>query len=169
MPRNLTRLSTRDTAIVGRALAILNKYLKPGAKLSSRTVVRQFLSLKYGHAEFETFSAIWLTTQNTVIAFEEISSGTITQTPVFPREVMKSALSYNAAAVIFAHNHPSGNEVPSDADKELTHVLSKTLGLIDVRVLDHIVVAGADTLSFAEQGISLYEKTVVSLPAKRKK
>ena len=101
----------------------------------------------------EVFVALFLDAQNRVIGIEELFRGTLTQTSVYPREVVKRALHHNAAALIFAHNHPSGVAEPSRADEALTQALKQALALIDVRVLDHFIVAGSGVLSFAERGL----------------
>jgi DNA repair protein RadC len=99
------------------------------------------------------FVCLWLDAQHRVIAFQEPFRGTLTQTSVYPREIVKAALAANAAAVIFAHNHPSGAAQPSQADELLTRNLKEALALVDVKVLDHFIVAGAHSLSFAERGL----------------
>ncbi len=96
---------------------------------------------------------IFLDAQHRVLAVEELFSGTLTQTSVYPREVVKRSLHHNAAAVIFAHNHPSGVPEPSQADESLTEALQAALNLVDIRVLDHFIVAGNQVLSFAERGL----------------
>jgi DNA repair protein RadC len=101
----------------------------------------------------EVFVVVFLDAQHRVVASEELFRGTLTQTSVYPREVVKRALHHNAAAVILAHNHPSGVAEPSRADEALTAALKQALGLVDVRVLDHFVVAGDGALSFAERGL----------------
>jgi DNA repair protein RadC len=101
----------------------------------------------------EVFVAVFLTAQNRVIAVDELFRGTLTQTSVYPREVVKRALAHNAASVILAHNHPSGEATPSQADRALTKTLAEALSVIDVRVLDHFIVAPGASLSFAEQGL----------------
>jgi DNA repair protein RadC len=103
--------------------------------------------------EQEVFLVVFLTAQNRVIASEEMFHGTLTQTSVYPREVVKRALYHNAAGVILAHNHPSGVAEPSQSDRLLTDTLKQALALVDVRVLDHFIVAGTGGLSFAERGI----------------
>jgi DNA repair protein RadC len=116
--------------------------------------VRDYLRLALGGRPHEVFVCLWLDAQHRVIDFEEAFRGTLTQTSVYPREVVKQALTRNAAAVIFAHNHPSGLAEPSAADEALTRNLKEALGLVDVRVLDHFIVAGrAVPLSFAERGL----------------
>jgi DNA repair protein RadC len=99
------------------------------------------------------FLSVLLDAQNRVLACEELFRGTLTQTSVYPREVVKCALAHNAAAVIFAHNHPSGVAEPSHADQVLTQSLKQALALVDIKVLDHFSVAGGTSLSFAERGL----------------
>lgn len=119
--------------------------------MSDPKTVRAHLQLKLAGLEREEFHAVWLDAQNRVIAFECLFVGTLKQTSVYPREVIKSALLHNAAAVIFAHNHPSGAGDPSVADEQLTRTLKTALALVDVTVLDHFIVAGtAWPVSFAE-------------------
>ncbi|MDD3482383.1 DNA repair protein RadC [Azovibrio restrictus] len=116
--------------------------------------VRDWLRLHLGQLPHEVFMALWLDAQNRLIAHEDLFRGTLTQTSVYPREVVKSALSHNAAAVIFAHNHPSGVSEPSQADQLLTQQLREALTLVDVRLLDHFIVAGNQPpLSLAERGL----------------
>ena len=138
------------TELTRRALAA---EMKAGVNLSSPTAVRDFLRLSIQNREVEVFVGLFLDAQNRVISVEELFSGTLTQTSVFPREVVRKALFYNAAGVIFAHNHPSGVAEPSHADETLTQALKEALALIDVRVLDHFVVGRGATLSFAERGL----------------
>jgi DNA repair protein RadC len=109
--------------------------------------------LKLQALPHEVFVALFLDAQNRVIAVEELFRGTLTQTSVYPREIVKSALARNAAAVIFAHNHPSGAAQPSQADELLTRNLKEALALVDVKVLDHFIVAGNQAVSFAERGL----------------
>lgn len=138
------------TELIRRALA---SEMKSGINLSSPTAVRDFLRLSIQDRHVEVFVGLFLDAQNRVIAVEELFSGTLTQTSVFPREVVRRALHHNAAGVIFAHNHPSGVAEPSHADETLTQALKEALALIDVRVLDHFVVGRGATLSFAERGL----------------
>jgi DNA repair protein RadC len=121
--------------------------------LSSPPSVRDYLRLLLRAKEYEVFVVIFLDAQNRLIASEEMFRGTLTQTSVYPREVVKEALRHNAASVVFAHNHPSGIAEPSMADETITKALKLALVLIDVKVLDHIVVAGNAVTSFAERGI----------------
>lgn len=122
--------------------------------LSSPAQVRDWLRLKLSAETREVFMALWLDAQNRLLKAELLFTGTLTQTSVYPREVVKSALSNNAAAVILAHNHPSGVAEPSRADEMLTKALKDALALVDVRLLDHFIVAGNTApLSFAERGL----------------
>src|SRR5574343_791004 len=116
--------------------------------------VRDWLRLQLAHRPKEVFMALWLDAQNRLIKAEELFIGSLTQTSVYPREVVKAALAHNPASVILAHNHPSGNVEPSHADETLTRSLKDALALVDVRLLDHFIVAGNTTqLSFAERGM----------------
>lgn len=122
--------------------------------LASPSAVRRWLQLNLAVRPQEIFLALWLDAQNRLLAAQELFAGTLTQTSVYPREVVKAALAANAAAVILAHNHPFGTAEPSAADQLLTHALRDALALVDVKVLDHFVVAGnAPPLSFAERGL----------------
>jgi DNA repair protein RadC len=121
--------------------------------LASPAAVRDYLRLTLMGREYEVFVVVLLDAQNRVLATEELFRGTLTQTSVYPREVVKSALRHNAAAVIFAHNHPSGVAEPSHADELLTQSLKQSLALVDIKVLDHFIVAGSGVLSFAERGL----------------
>ncbi len=128
--------------------------LKARDALASPQAVRDWLRLTLGPLPHEVFMALWLDAQNRLIASEELFRGTLTQTSVYPREVVKSALTHNAGAVILAHNHPSGICEPSRADEVLTQALKQALSLVDVKLLDHfIVTGGAPPLSFAERGL----------------
>lgn len=147
-------MNAAQELIVHQALAILEeRACYKSDYLGSPSAVRDFLKLKIGALEHEEFWAVWLNAQNSVIQFESMFRGTLTQTSVYPREVVKTALFRNAASVIFAHNHPSGVPEPSNADQMLTEHLKKALALIDVKVLDHFVVAGPQLVSFAEKGL----------------
>lgn len=121
--------------------------------LSSPASVRDYLRLFLGGQEFESFVALWLDAQHRLIAGMELFRGTLTQTSVYPREVVKKGLALNAAAVIFAHNHPSGVAEPSQSDRMLTDALKQALSLVDIRVLDHFIVADITVMSFAERGL----------------
>jgi DNA repair protein RadC len=121
--------------------------------LSSPQQVRDYLTLTLSNELREIFVVLFLDAQNRLITTEEMFNGTLTQTSVYPREVVKRALHFNAASVMFAHNHPSGVAKQSQADEMITKTLKAALALVDVRVLDHFVIAGNDTLSFAEIGL----------------
>jgi DNA repair protein RadC len=138
--------------VLTAARQVLSRCVRRGSTLSSPTAVRDYLRVKLGELEHEVFVTLMLDSQHRLIEYLELFRGTLAQTSVYPREVVKVALARNAAAMIFAHNHPSGVAEPSRADELLTQSLKQVLGLIDVRVLDHFVVAGADILSFAETG-----------------
>ncbi|MCU0898247.1 MAG: DNA repair protein RadC [Burkholderiales bacterium] len=150
-------IGAAKSAQLKAALAIAARALREqaGARdaLSSPAAVRDFLSLRLRDRDREVFVAVLLDAQNRVIHVEELFQGTLTQTSVYPREVVKCALRHNAAAVIFAHNHPSGIAEPSQADRLLTEALRKALDTVDVKVLDHFVVGAAGGTSFAERGL----------------
>ena len=131
----------------------LAEELRSRSALTSPQAVRDYLRLTLGGREHEVFVVIFLDAQHRVLATEELFRGTLTQTSVYPREIVKAALKANAAAVIFAHNHPSGVAEPSQADELLTRQLKESLAMVDVKVLDHFIVAGRATLSFAERGL----------------
>ena len=139
--------------IISRALRILDARLRDAPILSAPGTVRDFLRLKLQEREHEVFVCVFLDAQHRVLAVEELFRGTLTQTSVYPREVVKTALRHNAAALIFAHNHPSGLAEPSRADELLTQALKQALALVDVKVLDHFVVGSCGALSFAERGL----------------
>jgi len=141
-----------DDAIIGRALAILRARMNTGPVFSTPRTVRDYLTLQL-RREHEVFAVLFLDSQHRLIALEEMFRGTLSQTSVYPREVVKRALELNAGAVVLAHNHPSGLPEPSRADEYLTQTLKSTLNLIDVRVLDHIIIGGADSVSMAERGL----------------
>jgi DNA repair protein RadC len=145
--------STDADTIVAGALRILQERARYGSALTSPAAVRDYLRLAIAGKEHEVFMCIWLDAQYRVLAFEEAFRGTLTQTSVYPREVVKAALKHNAAAVLFAHNHPSGVAQPSQADELLTRSLKEALALVGVKVLDHFIVAGDQALSFSERGL----------------
>ena len=145
--------ATHD-AVIARALRIMEGRLQcRDVLLTSPQAVRDYLRLRIADREYEVFFAMFLDSQNRLIAAEELFRGTLSQTSVYPREVVKTALKHNAAAAIFAHNHPSGVAEPSRADEMLTAALKQALAMADIRTLDHFVVAGASVLSFAERGL----------------
>lgn len=140
-------------AIFEMARRALQEEMQQRDTLTSPQAVRDYLCLKLGGLSREVFVVLFLDAQNRVLAQEELFAGTLTQTSVYPREVVKRALHHNAASVIFAHNHPSGVAEPSRADELLTSALKQALGLVEVRVLDHFVIAGNGAVSFAERGM----------------
>jgi DNA repair protein RadC len=140
-------------AVMEMARRALVEDMKNGDVLSSPGAVRRYLSLLLKDKPHEEFWAVFVDAQNRVILAEMLFRGTLTQTSVYPREVVKRTLALNAAGIILAHNHPSGVAEPSQADRLLTQTLKQALALVDVRVLDHFVVAGAGGMSFAEAGL----------------
>jgi DNA repair protein RadC len=140
-------------AIFEMSRRALSEQLQSRDVFQSPQQVRDYLVLRLGALSREVFMVLFLDAQNRLNATEEMFSGTLTQTSVYPREVVKRAMHHNAASVIFAHNHPSGVAQQSRADELLTQQLKEALNLVDVRVLDHFIVAGNQTLSFAERGL----------------
>lgn len=121
--------------------------------LTSPAAVREYLKLHLAHVEFEVFMCLMVDCRHRLIEPVELFRGTLTQASVYPREVVKQALVFNAAALVLVHNHPSGVAEPSDADRTLTATLKSALALVDVRVLDHLIVAANDVCSMAERGL----------------
>jgi DNA repair protein RadC len=150
-------LGPAKTAQFAAALELLRRSLEQESKkrdaLTSPGAVRDYLRFALGQREHEVFVCVWLDAQHKVMSFEELFTGTLTQTSVYPREIVKKALGRNAAAVIFAHNHPSGVAQPSQSDELLTRSLKEALALVEVKVLDHFIVAGNQAISFAERGL----------------
>ena len=140
-------------AVVEMARRALREEIGERDAMSSPRAVRDFLQLSLGGRPHEVFAVIFLDSQNRMLGLEELFRGTLTQTSVYPREVVKTALRYNAAGVIFAHNHPSGVAEPSRADELLTQTLKQALLLVEIKTLDHFIVAGTRTVSFAERGL----------------
>lgn len=145
--------SAQLTAVLELARRSLREDLREASALTSPGAVRDYLRLALGGRPHEVFVCLFLDAQHRVVRVEELFRGTLAQTSVYPREVVKAALATNAAAVIFAHNHPSGVAQPSQADELLTRQLREALALVDIRVLDHFIVAGNQALSFAERGL----------------
>lgn len=143
---------TRDP-LVAQALALLEGELQSAEVLASPDAVRDYLRLRLGDRPHEVFAVVFLDAQHRVLETVELFRGTLTQTSVYPREVLLEALGRNAAAVILCHNHPSGVAEPSSADQYLTERLKSTLSLVDIRVLDHFIVTRSSVLSFAEKGL----------------
>ena len=143
-----------DDDIIRLALTMIeHRFGLKRESLNCPQAVQAWLRLSLPSKEREVFCCAFLDAQNRVIALEELFAGTLTQTSVYPREVVKAALHHNCAAVIFAHNHPSGIAEPSHADEMLTQSLKGALALVDVKVLDHFIIAGASSLSFSERGL----------------
>ncbi|AYH20404.1 hypothetical protein C5E22_19050 [Pectobacterium parmentieri] len=139
---------------IKRALSLLDQHLRePGLAFTSTQAACDWLRLKMGPLEREEFVVLYLNNQNQLLAHETLFTGTLSHTEVHPREVVKRALYFNAAAVIFAHNHPSGEVAPSQADKAITQRLVQALMLVEVRVPDHLIVGGRQIFSFAEHGL----------------
>lgn len=145
-------LATADQILEAARQAIEHK-MQRGASFSSPAAVKEYLCAKLGGFEHEVFAVLFLDTQHRLIEYAEMFHGTIDSASVYPREVVEETLRLNAAAVIISHNHPSGNPEPSAADKAMTAQLRQALALVDVRTLDHIIVAGSRTTSFAERGL----------------
>jgi len=145
-----------NDAIVKQALDILRARVAKGPLMNAPKVVSEYCILRAGarpDQAREVFSVLWLDSQNRLILAEDMFTGTLTQTSVYPREIVRRALAVDAAAVILTHNHPSGTTEPSQADIKLTEHLKTALAIVDVKVLDHIVTAGGDALSMAERGL----------------
>jgi DNA repair protein RadC len=140
-------------AVLELARRALAQQLTAREVFSSPGAVKEYLQLRLAGKEHEVFAVLFLDAQNRLVAMEELFRGTLTQTSVYPREVVLHALRHKAAAVVLAHNHPSGTVQPSRADEALTQTLKASLALIDVRVLDHVIVAPGDALSMAERGL----------------
>jgi DNA repair protein RadC len=142
-----------DEALVAAAQKILAEELVRGDVLESPAVTRNYLALRFSSLEHEVFCCLFLDNRHRVIACDELFRGTVHGASVHPREVVKQALAHNAAAVILAHNHPSGVAEPSQADELITLRLRDALAIVDIRVLDHLIVAGGRVVSLAERGV----------------
>ena len=162
--RSLQRLAAfcRDSSLPGcqelstglaLAQALLAEAMSSAPVFDSPAAVTDFLKLHFAGQAYESFVVVFLDARHQLIVVEDVFRGTLTQTSVYPREILKRALHHNAAAVILAHNHPSGNTDPSRADQMLTETLRSTLSMVDVRVLDHLIIAGNASLSFAKRGL----------------
>ena len=140
-------------AVLELARRALAQQLREREVFDSPDTVKHYLQLHLAAKGHEVFAVLFLDAQNRLLALEELFRGTLTQTSVYPREVVLRALHHQAAAVVLAHNHPSGSVQPSRADEALTQTLKTTLALVDVRVLDHVIVAPGQALSMAEKGL----------------
>jgi DNA repair protein RadC len=145
------KYTDKERQIIEKAFHIMERNSEGDFFTSSNDTV-DYLKLRIAHEEREHFTVIFLTSKNERIACEDLFKGTIDGAAVYPREVAKRALGLNAAAVIFGHNHPSGDPTPSDADKQITRRLVDALGLLQIRVLDHVIVTTNDYYSFAQGG-----------------
>lgn len=153
LPLFAATLSPAAQRTVRRALILLESQLRePGAAFTSTTAVRDWLRLQLAGQERELFMVLYLDNQHRLLTHETLFKGTISHTQVHPREVVKSALKHNAAAVVVAHNHPSGVAEASQADRQITARLKQALDLVDIRLADHLVVGGMEIISFAERG-----------------
>lgn len=152
MEKNGEYRHASDDEVIKTAISLINDRFVKGASITKSQDAYDFLTLELGAIEHEVFAVIWLDNQHCVIEFEELFRGTIDGASVYPREVVKSALEHNAAACIICHNHPSGLAKPSQADKKITEKLKAALDLMDIRTLDHVIIAG-NNYSFAEHGL----------------
>lgn len=153
VPKADPQKANEDSTIAAALAIIAGRLRKPGRAISGPNCMKDYLTLTLADRPHEVFCAAWLDNRNRVIAFDELFRGTIDGAAVHPREVVKAALAHNAAAVVFAHNHPSQVAEPSAADELITVRLRDALALLDIRVLDHIIVAGTETTSLAERGL----------------
>lgn len=160
-PADLARTKGLGPAKQAELLAVMElakrataQQLRQRAVLGSPEAVKHYLQLHLGHRSHEVFAVLFLDSQHQLIAMEEMFRGTLSQSAVYPREVALRALHHHAAAVVLAHNHPSGSVRPSPADHTLTHNLKSALALLDIRVLDHVIVAQGAALSMAEEGLA---------------
>jgi len=152
LPLFARELAPADQQTVRTALTLLERQLRePGASFTSSHAVRDWLRLQLASLERKEFTVLFLDNLHRLIAHETLFTGTINHTQVHPREVVKSGLRYNAAAAVLAHNHPSGEAEPSQADRQVTTRIQQALELVDIRLLDHLVVGGMEITSFAER------------------
>ena len=153
LPLFACELAPTDQQTIRTALTLLECQLRePGAAFTSSSSVRDWLRLQLATLDREAFTVLWLDNQHRLISHDTLFLGTINSITVHPREVVKSGLKINAAAAVLAHNHPSGEAEPSQADRLMTERLKQALELVDIRLLDHLVVGGMDIVSFAERG-----------------
>lgn len=148
----IATISLDEVIIINQAKKIIANHMNKGKKISSPKDVTDYFILNFGLYEYEVFGVLYLNQQNQFIKFEELFRGTINETSVYPREIAKQTLIYNATSVILVHNHPSGECKPSQQDIQLTHKIEQVLSLIDVTVLDHFIVAKHNFLSLKENG-----------------
>jgi DNA repair protein RadC len=146
-------LSVCERGVIDEAVSIIERCIKSAPAFDTPDAVKHYLQLQLAGEPHEIFGVLFLDVQNRFIAFDRLFHGTLTQTSVYPREVVLSALAHRASAVVLTHNHPSGNTNPSRADEMLTQTMKNTLALVDIRVLDHVIVAPGEALSMAERGL----------------
>lgn len=144
---------SKDEVIAAAIRFVEEKAIYTSATLQSARETKDLLRLRIGDKEREIFCVLYLNSQHQLIEVEELFMGTIDGAAVYPREIAKAALAHNAAAVILGHNHPSGITEPSSADRRITERISSSLGLLDIRVLDHVIVSTSESFSFAEEGL----------------
>jgi len=151
----IERLEPAVHRLVARALrALEDSAVYRGAPLSSPELVRAHLRFRLAHLDHEQIHVLWLDVQNRLITADVVATGTLAAAQVYPRELVKAGLAHNAGACILAHNHPSGEAIPSRADEDLTRSISAALATVDIKLLDHFIVAGAGkAFSFAEGGL----------------
>ncbi|WP_267926062.1 RadC family protein [Desulfolithobacter dissulfuricans] len=147
-----TYVPAPQEVVLAEAKRISSYRLRRGAEITTPDIAKAVIQQKLGSYQYEMFACLFLDTKHRVLAFTEMFRGSVNQATVHPREVVKEALRLNASAVILAHNHPSGDSTPSQSDIELTRKLKEILGVIDVRVLDHLVI-GDDVAAFSELGL----------------
>ena len=159
-PQNLMQLSGFGRAKYATLLAAIElgrRYqeepVHPGQHLNNSQMTRRFLTARLGQYEKEVFACLFMDTHFRLIAFEELFHGTINQAAIYPREIVRRCLHHNAAKVILAHNHPSGHTKPSDADRDITRLITEALALIDTQVVDHVIIGQQTHFSFAEMGL----------------
>ena len=150
---NAKSMDVKKRTIEAALFLLEQDMVKPESFIINPSDIKNYARLKLGGLPYEVFGVFFLDQCLGVIAYEAMFRGTLSQTSVYPREVVIRALQLNASAVVFTHNHPSGNAMPSHADECLTQTLKHALKLVDVRVLDHIIVTGQSTVSFAETGL----------------
>jgi DNA repair protein RadC len=144
---------SKDEVIAAAIRFVEERATYTSATLHSARETKDLLRLRIGDSEREIFCVLYLNSQHKLIEVDELFKGTIDGAAVYPREIAKAALAHNAAAVILGHNHPSGITEPSSADRRITERITSSLGLLDIRVLDHVIVSTSESFSFAEEGL----------------
>lgn len=142
-----------EDEIIKMAMQLIQKRFRRGKAINNPADTQSYLQLKLAQFEYEVFCVLYLDNRHRILKFKEMFRGTIDGAHIYPREVVKYALQCNAAAVILAHNHPSGIAEPSQSDQAITQRLKDALALVEVRVLDHIVISATEVVSFAERGL----------------